>query len=333
MYTDSQYESSLQGFEQLREDEQFGAVAPHYLTQIYYKTGRYEPLIQLAEEILKKEEVIRREEIIRLLADAYYRSEDFVNAAIYLERYKAAGARFKEKDRFQLGYCYFRTGRYLEAIDAFNKITDASGVLSQEAWYHLGDCYLKTGEKTKALTAFEAASQSGSDAEIEREARYLFVKINYEVERALSKKSVVHCAITSTPIRPTRRKRERSTPCWPITTSTKRTIQGTRSPEGSRSQKCGVARCTSKSRLLPGHSVDQCRGDERSPGTVQGIAVVRCERSAPRSCPLLDRRSHYRQKEYNKAIDGYLNSEKARALQAPLNSSWLYMIRTMPTID
>ena len=182
LYTDSQYESALQGFEQLRSDEQFGAVAPYYLAQIYYKTGRYEPLIHLAEEILKKEEVIRRGEIIRLLADAYYRSEDFGNAAIYLERYKAAGGRFKENDRFQLGYCYFRTGRYSEAIHAFNKITDASGALSQEAWYHLGDCYLKTGEKTKALTAFEAASRSGSDAEIEREARYLFVKINYEVE-------------------------------------------------------------------------------------------------------------------------------------------------------
>jgi TolA-binding protein len=88
----------------------------------------------------------------------------------------------RKKIAFNWAIVISALGRYSEAIDAFNKITDASGALSQEAWYHLGDCYLKTGEKTKALTAFEAASRSGSDAEIERAARYLFVKINYEVE-------------------------------------------------------------------------------------------------------------------------------------------------------
>lgn len=181
-YTDSQYEASLRGFELLKNDEQFGAIVPYYLAQIYYKTGRYEELVAVGEALLQQEEVVRRDEVERLLADAYYRQDQFHQAAIHFERFKEAGGQFRQEDRFQMGYAYYRTERYPEAIDAFNKITDAKGPLSQEAWYYLGDCYLKSGARAKALNAFEAASQLATSAELQQEARYLFVKLNYELE-------------------------------------------------------------------------------------------------------------------------------------------------------
>lgn len=182
LYTDSQYEASLRSFESLKEDEQFGAVTPYYLTQIYYKTERYDDLIETAEELLKQDEVVRRDEIERLLADAYYRRDDFQQAAIHFERYKEAGGKFRSEDRFQMGYSYYRIERFPEAIDAFNKITDSKGPLAQDAWYFLGDCYLSTGKKSRALTAFEAASKLENSVSIQKEARYLFVKLNYELD-------------------------------------------------------------------------------------------------------------------------------------------------------
>lgn len=181
-YTDSLYESSLQGFESLKEDAQFGTVAPYYLAQIYYKTGRYDQLITLSEELLQQKEVVRRDEIERLLADSYYRKDDFGKAAIHFERYKELGGRFRSQDRFQMGYSYYRINRYPEAIEAFNKITDAKGPLSQDAWYYLGDCYLKTGDKSKALTAFDAASKLNTSPELRKQSNYLFVKLNYELD-------------------------------------------------------------------------------------------------------------------------------------------------------
>lgn len=181
-YTDSQYEASLRGFELLKNNEQFGAIVPYYLAQIYYKTGRYEDLVEVGEALLQQEEVVRRDEIERLLADAYYRQDAFQQAAIHFERFKEAGGQFRQEDRFQMGYAYYRIERYPEAIDAFNKITDAKGPLSQDAWYYLGDCYLKSASRSKALNAFEAASQLETSPEIQQEARYLFVKLNYELD-------------------------------------------------------------------------------------------------------------------------------------------------------
>ena len=181
-YTDNSYEQALMGFEKLEGNEQFGPVAPYYLAQIYYKTGRYEELVEVGEKLLTQEQVVRRDEIERLLADAYYRREDYANAAIHFERVKQADGPFTNADRYQMGYSYYRTERFPEAIDAFNKITDSKGPLSQEAWYYLGDAYLKTNKKNQALAAFSAASELDTDTDLQKEARYLFVKLNYELD-------------------------------------------------------------------------------------------------------------------------------------------------------
>ncbi len=181
-YTDSAYSDAALGFESLKSDAQFGDVVPYYLAQIYYKTGRYSELIDLANDILNREEVVRRDEIEHLVADAYYRKAKYTDAAIHFERYKELGKSFRQQDHYQLGYSYYQMGRYPEAIQSFNKITQSNGPLSQDAWYHLGDCYLKTNDKAKALTAFSSASKANGNDELAQQARFIYAKLNYELD-------------------------------------------------------------------------------------------------------------------------------------------------------
>ncbi len=181
-YNDSNYVQAGAGFEKLNNDPQFGQVVPYYLAQIYYKTERYNELMEVANSILKREEVVRRDEIERLLADTYYRKANYAEAAIHFERFKEYGGTFRREDHYQLGYAYYQTARYAEAIQSFNRITQADGPLSQDAWYHLGDCYLRTGDKNKALTAFEAASRLDASPDMKKQSRYLYAKLNYELQ-------------------------------------------------------------------------------------------------------------------------------------------------------
>lgn len=180
-YTDSNYEKAGAAFEKMKDDPQFGPVMPYYLTQIYYKTGRYDEVINTGQMLLERPDAVRAEEIERLVADAYYRKSNYKDAAIHLERFLEKGGKPSEQDRFQLGYSYYKTARYGEAKEHFNKIASGSGSLAQQAWYHLGDCYLKGGQKTEALNAFKASAALDLSPELQKQSAYLAAKLSYEL--------------------------------------------------------------------------------------------------------------------------------------------------------
>lgn len=180
-YTEGQYAKAGAAFERMKSDPQFGAVVPYYLAQIYYKTGRYDELMQTGNSLLERPDAVRASEIERLLADAYYRKENYVEAAVHLERFIEKGGKPLETDRFQLGYSYYKSQRYGEAREHFNKIAGGSGPLQQQAWYHLGDCYLNLGTKNEALNAFKASAALDQSPELQRRSAYLAAKLGYEL--------------------------------------------------------------------------------------------------------------------------------------------------------
>ena len=70
----------------------------------------------------------------------------------YLQKYKGKNGRWSNDDFYQLGYAFYSSKDYLNAIDQFNKIINKSNPLSQNAYYHLGDSYLKAEKKIEALS-------------------------------------------------------------------------------------------------------------------------------------------------------------------------------------
>lgn len=183
LYADSNYTEALAGFLPLQDDESFGPLIPYYLAHIYYRLNDYDKLLEVGEELIENATPSRAPEIAKLMGDAFYTKGDYRNAVKYLELYKDKGGKMRQKDHFQLGYAYYKTGRSYDAVNSFNKIVKGRGndALQQNAWYHLGDLYLKQGEKQQAMTAFKAASEIEASPTVREDAYFNYAKLSYEI--------------------------------------------------------------------------------------------------------------------------------------------------------
>ncbi|HEX2976093.1 MAG TPA: tetratricopeptide repeat protein, partial [Bacteroidales bacterium] len=183
-YEQKMYETALDGFTRLKEDELFGPVVPFYIVQILYLKKDYDGILQMAPELLKSAGKERAVELYRFIGDAYYNNGRYAEALPYLEKY-AAGAKASEReDKFQLGYCYYRTGDLDKAIKILMDIGARNDVLSQNIWNILGDCYLQKNDKKRAQFAFGEASKLNYDKSIKEQALFNYAKLTYEISNS-----------------------------------------------------------------------------------------------------------------------------------------------------
>ena len=181
-YLQKKYESALQTFLSLSDDEKFSPIVPYYITQIYYLQKKYDELIAYAPALLEKAIPKRAAEISRLLGEAYYNTEKFNKAIPYLKRYhKEKPYDANRSDKYQLGYAYYKSDSCDLAIKWFKKAIAKKDSLSQVAHYHLAECYLKTNEKKYAQNSFRIASNLDFDPQIKEDALFSFAKISYEL--------------------------------------------------------------------------------------------------------------------------------------------------------
>ena len=179
-YLDHNYETALKGFLELKDDEYLKPVIPYYITHIYYKQGRYEELLNVAESLLKISTPQRKDEIARLIGEAYYNTNRYEKAIPFLEMYYK-NTRPTTQGNYQMGYAYYMAGNYSKAVDNFKHVAGGADSLAQNANYHMGICYLKEGKKNFALTAFEYAYKSTADPKITEDALYSYAKLAYEL--------------------------------------------------------------------------------------------------------------------------------------------------------
>jgi TolA-binding protein len=99
----------------------------------------------------------------------------------YLEIYKDNTRSYSVKDRYQMAFAYYMSGRYEEARDIFEKITYRRSEIAQSALYHLADCYLNLENKSKAMTAFGEASKMDYDQRIQEDALFNYAKLAFEL--------------------------------------------------------------------------------------------------------------------------------------------------------
>jgi TolA-binding protein len=119
--------------------------------------------------------------LYRFIGDAYFSKENYSEALPYLEKYSAESKISGREDKYQLGYCYYKTGEIDKAIVTFLKIGGADDLLSQNTWNLLGDCYLKKGDKKRAQFAFGEASKLSYDNKIREESLFNYAKLTYEL--------------------------------------------------------------------------------------------------------------------------------------------------------
>ena len=179
-YIDKNYETALQGFLTLRNDETFSSIAPYYIAQIYYMQRKYEQVIEYAPNLLDSVNAKRKDEVMRVVGESYYRLERYQESIPYLEQYVKSKSPSVE-DNYQLGYAYYQTGDCTNAAIYFEKASLSASSLGQNALCHLGDCYIKAGEKPKARLAFSTAAQMDYDPDAQENAHFNFAVLSYEL--------------------------------------------------------------------------------------------------------------------------------------------------------
>ncbi|MES2593530.1 MAG: tetratricopeptide repeat protein [Bacteroidota bacterium] len=182
LYNEKNYESALQDFIKLQNNETFKVVVPYYIAQLYYLQGKYDDVISYAPKLLDSITTKRGPEIARIIGESYYYTFRYKEAIPYLKMYEKAVGTLPRKDNYQLGYAYYMVKDYDKALGYFIDVTSVDNdSLAQNAYYHVGDCYLKTNGKQNALNAFGQASKLSFDKAIQEDALFIYARLCYEL--------------------------------------------------------------------------------------------------------------------------------------------------------
>jgi tetratricopeptide (TPR) repeat protein len=180
-YISNNYETALENFNRLREDETFSAIVPYYIVQILYLQGKYDEIIGYAPPLLEDAIPNRAPEIAKFIGDAWFQKKQYEKAIPYLTNYAENAKTLTREDRYQLAYSYYQTGNFEKSVSLFERVAGRNDVLSQNAYYLLADCYIRLDQKNKALLAFSSASKMDFDESIKEDALFNFAKITYEL--------------------------------------------------------------------------------------------------------------------------------------------------------
>lgn len=180
VYEQKMYQTALDGFMKLKDDETFGPIVPFYIAQILYFNKDYNGLLEIAPDLLKSAPKDRAVELYRFIGDAYYKQGNYKEALPYLEQYAAVAKISEREDKYELGFCYYMTGDMDKAIKVLLETGARSDELSQNIWFVLGDCYLQIGDKKRAQFAFGQAAKLDFDKKLKEESLFNFAKLTYE---------------------------------------------------------------------------------------------------------------------------------------------------------
>lgn len=181
-YQQKHYAIALEGFEKLEDDVRFSKIVPYYITQIYYLLGDYKKVTELAGKLNDDEsKPANVSDMNQLIGDAYYRTGQYDEAVIFLEKYNKTHQTSREEE-YQLGYAYFKVGNYNSAIKQYDKVVKVQDSLSQVTYYNIAECYLRSESLMGARNAFDRASRLDYNPKIKEDALYNFAILSYKVD-------------------------------------------------------------------------------------------------------------------------------------------------------
>lgn len=185
-YVEGNTETALEGFERLKSDPNFSPVVPYYVSQILYHQERYDELLEYSVPLIdsaETKETKRLPEISRLVGDAYYRTSDFENSLTYLEYFlqNSNKSDLKSEDYYQLGYSYYVSNQFENALELFSECAEDDSEIGQSAAYFMGDCYLQLDQKPYARAAFKTASESDFNLKMKEDALFNYAKLAFEL--------------------------------------------------------------------------------------------------------------------------------------------------------
>lgn len=180
-FYDKKYNDALQAFRVVEDHEQYGKVAPYYISVIYLMQGDKKKAGEYAEAKLKRGNLFYEKEMQQLVGHGYFVQQQYAKALPFLESYVAKADKLTRGDIYELAYCYYQANNWAKAIDGFKQLSGKEDSLAQSSMYLLGDAYLKTGQKANARNAFLFCSTNSSNARQREVSMYNYAKLSYEL--------------------------------------------------------------------------------------------------------------------------------------------------------
>ncbi len=181
-YAEGRYDRAKEAFAALEQSDAYGDLIPYYLLQLEFRDGNYRYVVRQGEALVERSVPERRAELERIIAESWFRLEEFDRCVEHLEAFDRFGGSFDRDASYLLGFSLYRTARYPEAAEWLRKACGPEDALTQNASYHLADCYLRAGDKRSAMQSFAMASDERFDASIAEEALFNYAKLQYETD-------------------------------------------------------------------------------------------------------------------------------------------------------
>lgn len=178
------YDVSLREFEKLRNVPKYEDAYVYYKAQILLVLDKVDAAIALAEPAFEQGRGSKYEaQLAKLLGSAYFNKDEYEKAVEYFSFFlnSPSAADQSSQDSYQIGYSYYKTGDYKNAIVLLEPLVNGDDIWTQYAMYTLGDSFLNTGNKQNARAAFERASRLEHDQEIQQHALLQYAKLSYEL--------------------------------------------------------------------------------------------------------------------------------------------------------
>jgi tetratricopeptide (TPR) repeat protein len=155
---------------------------PFLLTSLYYQEGKYSEAIAYSAPLLASQTPLDQKETIHFyLAEAYYASKDFANAAEQYEAFSSyQNGELTSKESYKAGISFFELKNYPKASEYLKLAALGEPDVAQAASYYLGHAYVQQSNFPFALTSFQVAAASSVDLGIQEEALFNLAKINLQ---------------------------------------------------------------------------------------------------------------------------------------------------------
>ena len=181
-YQDGRYDEALEDFLTLKDNPEFKSEVPYFLTQIYFKNGEYEKVLQVAPEIGTPKDQ-NQSQVARCVALSHYNLNQYEDAADNFAKLQNNNdITLDRNDWFAMGFTDYRVQRYNEAITDFSHAANDKepDAMTQQCYFLIADCYMKTGQRTLAAQSFKEASKYDFDPAIQEESLFNYAKLQCE---------------------------------------------------------------------------------------------------------------------------------------------------------
>ncbi|MDR2450008.1 MAG: tetratricopeptide repeat protein [Prevotellaceae bacterium] len=182
-YLRKNYLSAITAFNEIKSDSRFSSLIAFYVLQIHAYQHEYDKIITNGIDLLKTVDEVRYPEIAYLIANAYFKTQQYEESLLYLNLYRDKTKKMTRDDYYLEASLYYRLKKYPQALQALDSVLSAgTDSLTQNALYYAGDIALKTGNSKKAFDYFNTAGKMDFDYAIKDISTFNAAKLSLELD-------------------------------------------------------------------------------------------------------------------------------------------------------